>query len=430
MHNILIICSYYPPSRAVGAIRPAKFAKYLPEFGWQPIILTVPIKHTATTVPVYTATAPTFEALYTMGRSLFPRKPADHFGETDRSGGEKSFTGRAESVNRWFFFPDKLAAWLPFAVSKGLEIAKTHSVQAILSTSPYETCHLVAKHLSQRLRCPWIADFRDPWLTNPFVKYPTGLHRKVHAALESGVIRSASRVVTVSKPIHRDFVERYPDQKRDKFAIIYNGYDSEDFVGLESQRNPQDNIVHIIHSGTFYEGRNPLTFLQALSLFDRPDLKGIEVTFLGEDTLPLRSAIKEFGLDETVVLKSHVPYRQSLQHLKDADIFLLLPGPGQGALTTKLFEYLRLGKFILALVPAGSAVIEVLKEAGTGLVVDHDSPGEIFRGLSHLIERIRLGDSPKLNWDFIERFDRRELTSQLAQILDELSKCSLHSAGV
>lgn len=426
MKNVLIICSYYPPSRAVGAIRPAKFAKYLPEFGWQPIILTLPatqpaedVPEESAPIPVYTVPAPTLNALYTLGRQLFPRQAIHRSGKSDPAQRESSFASRAENIDNWLFIPDKLVTWLPFAASKGLRIASAHRIQAILSTSPYPTCHLVAKRLSQRLACPWVADFRDPWLTNPFNHYPTALHKKAHAVLEGKVIRSANQVVTISEPICQDFIERYPDQSRSKFKIVYNGYDSADFLGLEVRRASQDK-VHIVHSGSFYGGRDPLTFLQAVSLFTSSDLKTIKVTFLGRGIQPLQPVINELGLGETVLLQEFLPYRKSLQFLKDADILLLIPGPGKGTLTTKVYEYLGVGKYILALAPSSnSAMTSLLKKANLGLVVDPDSPEEIFKRLSQLIQAVRSGSKPEPNRQFIEQFDRRELTRRLAQILDE-----------
>lgn len=425
MKKVLLITPYFPPSASAGAIRPAKFAKYLPEFDWQPIIITPnqeqgDISNEAE-FPVYSVRFPDLEKLFGLARSLFPKSKGQS-NTAAKSAPTVSLRTRREVFTEWLI-PDDRITWVPFAIKQGLAVEKTHSCQAVLTTAPQFSCHLVGLFLARRLNCPWIADFRDPWLTNPFIRYPTSFHKRIHAILEGKVIKSANRVITISEPIRQDFLSRYPDQNHHKFNVIYNGYDSEDFVGLETRPDPPDKKIHIIHTGTFYGQRNPNSFLQVLRLLDPFYLKHIKITFLGRNASVLQSIINQLELDQVVTLKEFLPHRQSLQHLIEADILLLIPGPGSGTLTTKLFEYLNAGKFIFALVPPDNkGLISLLTESNLGFVVDPDSPDEISSGLSLLIQMVRSGQRPKPNWEFIQQFDRKRLTGQLAQILDKITQ--------
>jgi glycosyltransferase involved in cell wall biosynthesis len=423
MKNVLLITSHILPSEHVGAVRPTKFAKYLPEFGWRPVILTPKRNRESdkieADIPIYYARFPNPDRIFALGRRLFPKLaslPPTNSKKTPKI----EFFSRKQVFVDWLFIPDEEVTGVPFAVKKGLEIAKTYCIDAIFATGMYFSCHLIGLILSRSLKCPLIVDFRDPWLTSPFFYYPTKIHRRIHAILEGKVVESSARVITVSKPIYQDFLERYPDQNPDKFQVIHNGYDSEDFVDLEPLPVSK-NTIEIVHSGSLYPGREPMSFLQAVTLLDSSILKRIKITFLGRNALGLRSVVEQLGLQDIIALKDYMPYYQSLEYISGATILVVLPGLGHGSLTTKLFEYLKMGKFILALSPpCNKALPEVLENANVGLVVDSDSPDRIAKGLTHLVRMVDSGAEVEPNWTYIEQFDRKNLTGQLAQVLNEI----------
>jgi glycosyltransferase involved in cell wall biosynthesis len=430
VRNVLVVASHVL-SAGVGSLRVVKFLKYLPEFGWQPVVLTrnagEQVDSGRIQAPVYQAMAPGLEPLYALGRRLFPTQPYRQPAGQDSVSQATMLTGRSQRLQSWLLVPDEAILWVPFAVRLGLRVAREHRVDAIFSTSPRDSSHLVAGSLSQRLGLPWAADFRDPWVSSPFVTFPTPLHRKLHTALERRVIEQSDLVIAISEPIQQDFVARYGPKLKSKSAVIYNGYDPEDFVGLVPRRTPGTLPVRILHSGTFYNVRTPWSFLQALKLLTPAQLKEIEVHFLGATEPIVRSAVAALGLQDTVTLINPVPYRDSLQSMLDADLLLLIPGSGEGTVTTKVFEYMATGKPILSLTSAGNSAAMLLAQANVGVVVDPDSPAEIAAGLLQLAQRARAGQLPQPNWDFIRQFNRRELTRQLALCLDGF--CSKTNMG-
>jgi glycosyltransferase involved in cell wall biosynthesis len=426
MRTVLVVASNILSTATVGSLRVVKFLKYLPEFGWQPVVLTrrmgEPVDPGRIQAPVYQAVAPSLEPLYAFGRKLFPGRPRLQPAEDGGIHQAVNLTGRSKVLQSWFFIPDESILWVPFAMRRGFQAAREHHVDAIFSTSPECSCHLVARSLSQRLGLPWVADFRDPWFSNPCATYPTSLHRKLHAALERRVVEQSALIITVSEPIRQDFIARYASEPRSKFVVIYNGYDPQDFSGLAPRRLPGSLPVRILHSGTFYGARTPWTFLQALKFLSPAQLKDIQVHFLGTTASAVQSAIVSLGLQDTVALINRVPYRESLQSMLDADLLLLIPGPGRGWVTTKVFEYMATGKPILALASSDSGVAGILARANIGMVVDPDSPEEIAAGLRQLMQRVREGQMPQPNWEFIRQFSRRDLARRLAECLDELCR--------
>jgi glycosyltransferase involved in cell wall biosynthesis len=427
MKNVLMVTTAFPPAIGAGAVRMMKFAKFLPEFGWNPLVLTVPARQPADDAPtdkgvgVYRAAAPNFGPFFALGRRLFPRRTIKQPPKVaDVTAKVKSSTGRSQVLSSWFLVPDEQITWVPFAVGLGLKIARQHKVEAIVSSSPVQSCHLVAWALSKRLGCAWVADFRDPWVTNPFFLYPTRLHREINAMLERLVITQARRVVTVSEVWKDEWVARYPMLDANKFRLIRNGFDPDDFVDSPPLSIPnRDGPIRIVHSGIlFYEGKDPFPFLQAVkSLADEQGLKGVEIQFVGVPVDKFEPVIQEMGLSHIVKLTEPLPYKKSLEYVRNADILFLISGPGRGVLNAKVFEYLAAFKPILALTPPEGALADLLGHTAMAVVVDPDSPHAIAAELMKLVEQVRAGQVPDPDREFVQQFSRRSQTRLLAECL-------------
>jgi glycosyltransferase involved in cell wall biosynthesis len=420
--NVLIISNNFPPVVGAGTVRVTKFAKFLPEFGWKPLVLTTPAhqsKRSTETNPsqyqVYRVTWPNFTPLFTLTRRLFPKHV-----KQPTSPHYSSFQGRSRQLTSWFLLPDELITWIPFAVLSGLSIARKCKIDAIVSSSPLQSNHLAALVLSKLLRCAWIADFRDPWATHPFFLYPTWLHRWLNAALERLVVNHASYVITVTHSWLQEFLSRYPEQGADKFQMIPNGFDPDDFP-TDSDPTKQVSCVKIVHSGKlFYDGKNPFGFLQAVKLLvAQHKLSNLEVHFVGVPVDKLEPVIHSMDLDHIVKLSELLPHKKSLAYVQNADILLLISGPQKGLINAKAFEYMATCKPILALTPADSESARLLKQTNLAEIVDPDSPQAIAEKLELLINRRRNGFSFNPNREFIQQFNRRTQARRLADYLDE-----------
>jgi glycosyltransferase involved in cell wall biosynthesis len=423
MRKVLFIANRFHPSPRVGARRLTKFAKFLPEYGWQPIVLTATTSQGEPSQDrgVYRLPALNLDRVYDWGRRIIPPRrwsPSTSTTSNAQTVSAKLPGGRSRILNRWLFIPDEHVFWALGAAWVGLRLAKANQVKAICSTAPPFSSHLAAWWIARCLHLPWVADFRDPWLANPDLIYPTSCHRWLNARLESAIIHAADCITNISPHMQQDFVSRYLDRSPDTFLTIYNGFDPDDFMGIRRER-PQQKRVRILHNGTFSGSRTPVPFLESLvQLRDNRLLEDIEVYFVGASQHVIHTLIDVFALTPLVTILEYMPHRQSLQHLLDADLLLLVSSGD--AMTSKVFEYLAVQKPILAVVDPQGAAAQLIKEAKAGIVVDHHSPAAIADGLVRLIQSIRAGNAPSAEPEFVAQFDYKVLTRQLARCFDEI----------
>lgn len=413
MKKVLVIAYLTPPAGGAGVQRTAKFIRYLPEFGWQPVILTV---------------RPGYYRL--KDQSLSAEIPPGVVFHRTRSMQLPTWVPwRVRNwVARWVLVVDEHLGWYPFAVQKGMQLIESEGIAAIYSTSAPYTAHLIGDALHQHTRLPWIADLRDPWIGNFSRRHPTRLHQRLDARLEARVMRATSDVLVTSQPNRNDLLARYPELRPDRVTLITNGYDQQDFTNVEPVPLPAGRFT-ILYSGSFYTNeRSPQPFLSALKLaLDEKSLppQRIQVIFVGNISPQINQMIEQMGLSEQVQTTGYLPHRQNIAYLLAADLLLLIMGRShalQGMLTGKVFEYLAAGKPILALAPE-CADAELLREAQAGVIVPPEDIPAIASALVDLYIRWAQNDlktAPRP--EVVARYERRNLTARLANILDNLTE--------
>ena len=416
--SLLIIAYYFPPAGGAGVQRTLKFTKYLPEFGWNPIVLTVTPQAHRLHDDAFLAEIPPQTQVYTAHAWLLPHKlpwRLRHF------------------LSTWFMVVDEQIGWYIPALKKAKELLNTHHITAIYSTSSPYTDHLIGLSLKRASKLPWLADFRDPWYGNFARHYPTRIHRQLDQTLEGRVVHGADRIVVVSEPMRSDLLSRYPDLEAGKIITISNGYDPADFIDCQPAQFPHNQMV-IVYTGSFYaRNRTPEKFLNALAAAIDSGLipkNQIRVDFIGNIGGRSTRYIAETGLKDVVNLKGYLPHRETISHMLSADILLLIIGSSPGSeavLTGKIFEYLAANKTILALAPKGAAA-RLISEANAGVVVDPDDVQTISSALAELYSRWKRGELESRSIpSVVQKFDRRLLTSTLAEQLDQISPPSDHS---
>ncbi len=335
-------------------------------------------------------------------------------------------------ITRWLLLVDEHIGWLFFSTKASLQCIQQESIQAIYSSSAPYTDHLVGYRLKQQTHLPWIADFRDPWVGNFSVNFPTQLHRHVAEKMEGDVLRVADRVLVVSEPMRQAMLSRHPQISAAKVAVLPNGYDPEDFSALQPEMVQAAGEVErflIVYSGSFYGQRQTAQeFLQALKrTLERPIVsrERLRVRFVGNTGKQTLEQIQRYGLQDICQATGYLPHRESLLHLMAADVLLLIIGRGPGSeavFTGKIFEYLASGKTILCLADPGAAA-NLVREAQAGEVVDPEDVPEIAAMIESLYQE---WDAGRLNRkqpqpEVVRRYDRRALSAQLAQILDDIT---------
>ena len=408
--RILFIVFQFPPFTGSSAVQRAlRFARYLPAHGWEPVILTAtrnayenPNDDLLRDIPEGLSVERAFALDTARHLGLFRRYPA--------------FLAR----------PDRWMSWRYWAVPKALEIIKRYGIEAIWSTYPIPTAHVIAGEVHARTGLPWIADFRDPMVL-PNDPADPALWR-AYERIEIATVRSATRSVFTTPGTCKLYRERYPEIPAERFGIVENGYDEEVFAGLspDDHRAAERKRFVLLHSGAIYPlERDPKHLFQAIrSLADEGVITSetfklrLRATFHDDAIRPL---VAEAGIDAFVDFEPSVPYREALQEMFDADALLILQAAEVGTqIPAKLYEYLRVGKPILALTNPAGETAALMRRAKQQGVVPLDEPERIKSALRELLERWRNGVSASVEPGFIASCSRQARTSELATLLDRV----------
>ena len=436
MKKVLVIASHFPPNATGGVIRIAKLTKYFGQFGWQSVVVTSSatvqteelksdVKNVAS---VYRFSAFDIRKLFFMAKSavvfvkaLISKLNKGHIKKEAAITNQKK-TGRTQSsLAHRFVIPDYMIFWVPLAILGGVYAAKKHKVSVILSTSPLPSANLVAYCVSKLARLPWVLDMRDPWTTNPIgEKRGHPCLERFDRFLESKALKSADHVVVVSSYFIPPIIEAFPFIPQDKFSVVTNGYDPDDFVNLKEKKFDKYTIAHC---GSFYQDRSAIPFLEALrKLLDANPtyVQHLQVMLVGDAGIEAQLKARELGLLHVVKFVGIVPHTESLSFIAGADLLLLVPGPGKSTMTGKVFEYLAVQKPILALVGEGG-LKEMLEEYDIGQVVD---PNDVESIKNAILSKYESRTSPtEGNFTQIENnYSRKEIARRIAFIMDSVSK--------
>jgi len=425
LKKVLVVAYLFPPLGGVGVQRTLKFVKYLPQFGWQPVVLTVRRGSYEINDPTLLKEIPeqasiirtsSFEpaGIYRKMSKFLKRSGAEH-------GNASAGISVAARINSTLFFPDDRIGWLPFAVQAGKKAVR--EADLIYSTAPPYTNHLAALRLKNLSGKPWVADFRDGWTTNPGVHFASALHRKLAVKWEKKILHSADSVITVSDQLSEELSQLGGEKE---CRTITNGYDEQDFAGISAEIPEQFTIVY---SGSFYGQRTGRYFLEALSeLLRSGDLpENVKVIISGKSDRTnqaiLNASIRRYGLEKIIVQKGFLPYSENLKLILGASVLLLVlhQGPeARSAMTNKIFEYLRTGRPVLALVPEGAAA-ELIRTTKAGLTAEPEDTEKIKENIKEMYGQYTSGKLSGASPETIKQFERKALTSRLAEIFNALS---------
>lgn len=426
VRKVLIISYYWPPAGGAGVQRWLKFAKYLPEFGWEPIVYTPENPESPALDPsllndvrrqATVLKTPIWEP-FDWYKKFTGKNKNEKLGAGFLS--ENASVGFSEKVARWirgnFFIPDAKCFWIRPSVQYLSHYLRENPVDLIVSTGPPHTTHMIAMKLKKKLKLKWIADFRDPWTEIDFFDQLklSGWARRKHHRLEKQVICNADQIITVGRTLSESFEKRYGA----KVCTLTNGYDEDDF--------PKDNKVipdparfSLVHVGSINKDRNHRIFWQALQELvaeNESFRQAIEVHFIGKTDLEVKNDAERFQLSRFVRYTPYLDHNQVLEQEQKASV-LFLPvnntPNAKGILTGKLFEYLASRRPVLAIAPRDGDLAAVLSEAQAGMVSDFDDKDGFKNNLLSLFRKYQSG-SLSTSQSGIEAYSRRNLTCSLA----------------
>lgn len=416
LRTVLMITQKFPPFNGVGVLRVTKFVKYIQDFGWRPVVLTCKRQENhldavdeklldgiPENLSIHRVNAP---SLYDVYRLIGGRAKQGSFSLSENS---------LASLIRSLFVPDQYVAWYFTGVRKAKEIFQAENIDAIYSTSPRETSHLIGRTLHLKYKCPWVADFRDPWIEK--------LHRpkriqpleQFEKYLEKIVLRDSDRILAAWPGIVRSFEPAIEW----KTQVLTNGFDEEDFRGLKPHVFPKFTFLF---AGSLFKELFPLPIFEALDMLlrTRPKLRQrIQLVLLGRQDAFIRDKIKKYELEYCVHTIPQIPHRECLQYILGANA-LIFCIPDKQCIPSKIFEYLRANRPILAIADHDSDAVQIIERVNQGLCFASRDPRQIACHISNLLQNRQISDCKIQNNRRLWVFERKQLAKQLAHTLDTL----------
>ncbi|HET8834960.1 MAG TPA: glycosyltransferase [Gemmatimonadales bacterium] len=413
MRNVLLVARNFAPTSHVSVERAIKLAKYLPEFGWRPTVLTgdpptagLPsdpqLLEQVRGIDILKARAPEF--------SLFYRRP--DAGRAKGRSGLRSAPQRGPWHPKAWLVPDSQLLWYPFAVRASLGAAPAARWDAVVATSFPPTALLIGRTVAARLGIPYVADFRDSWTGYHHAPRRPAALARYERWLETRVVADAAAVVAVDHRMVAAPLSRLPASRRPPFHLIPNGYDEEDFAAARPRELPRFSIVH---AGQLR--RAPRTLWAALTrlLHRRPELGGrVHLWQIGFVDVAATAELEAPPDGVVVHVVPPVPQQEAIGYMMGAD--LLLVEEFRGVMPSKTLQYLRAGRPILGLLDGGAALREVLGAVPHAHLVELADVAGIEVVLERLATASRGG--PALPSPGVAAYSRREIARRFAELLD------------
>ncbi len=435
MKRVLIITYYWPPAGGSGVQRWLKRAKYLPEQGWQPVIYTPENGEFPIEDPTLLKDVPTEAEIikqpivepYTLYKKFLGMKKDDKVkaGFIKEEGNKE---GWKEPIAMWIrgnlFIPDARCLWIKPSVRYLKEYLKEHPVDAIISTGPPHSMHLIAMKLKEALGIPWIADFRDPWTEIDYygkLKLTRRSDQK-HHRMEREVLTQADKVVTVSP----DWARRLGRLGSRNVRVIYNGFDETDIAKACEPTLPEH--FTLTYLGVLFKVRNPKVLWQALGeLIGEEDgfAERLQVKLIGQVDNEVMQAIGKCGLNNHIALSPYIPHDEVAETLLCSAALLLPLMPNTetdtlGLVPAKLFEYLASGRPILCIGPENGDAARIIKETHAGVTVGFDNKEKMKEVIKDLYQKYLENGLPSNKSKEIEKYSRRALAEKYVRLLDRI----------
>lgn len=403
-----------------GVQRTLKFAKYLREFGWEPVVITdSPKKYYAVDG-------------YLLEEAIRSGIKIERTGEPVNDASKIVTTAPKESLRRFlsrtaqlFLIPDNKKFWKKKALKKVDEIwDKYGGFNVVYATAPPYTDFLIGQEVKSRYKIPLVIDYRDAWVDSPVLNYyPTPFHKMSNMRLEKSVLKDANKIITTNRRVKELIISRYQNIDYNEVKIIPHGFDADDFRAADDGELPAKTKMRFTYSGSFYT-RNPKFYLEAISKFfiKYPELKReVEFCFVGVVSKDFSAAAKSLGIEDAIKVTGYVDHLACVKYLLASDVLFLMISTGENddaAMPGKVGEYIGSRKNIIASIPEG--VTKKMLEKYEAVTFASEDPAELMEVFHEHYELYKAGRLPKPSEEMIQQYDRKDLTYELAKELNLL----------
>ncbi|HOY30927.1 MAG TPA: glycosyltransferase family 4 protein [Bacteroidales bacterium] len=430
MKKVLFITYYWPPAGGAPINRILKFYQYLPEFGWEPVILTTEggdfpfedaslLHEVRSETKIYRSKGLSLHKIFS---KVSPKSKKNFvpYGFTDAS--KSSFMDKLSRWVKYNFIPDTRFPWYFSTVGKAVKIIKEEKIDLIFSSSPPQTNHIIARKAAQKTGLPWVADFRDPWtdvfwLLNNSIRWKC-IHN-IDKRIEHKTIADMDTVITVGPSL----VEILQRKTSKKIHLITNGYDDKYFSHLEYKPNPKFRITY---AGSLSKEQDPVCFFNAIELLkhNKEFYENSELLFLGNFPSYLTELVNSSSYKAHTKFSPYTYYVESLNGIAASELLLLIvpkTDDNKCIITSKLFDYMGAARPLVAFGPVNGDAASIMLGAGAGQMFDYadsiNAAGFILECFENWKNNKTSSSADKSK---IAEYTRRNLTKKLAAIFDNV----------
>ena len=420
MNKILIIANHFPPLALGGVQRPLKFAKYLPEYGWDPVVLTITPKKLI------------------VADEFLLKEALDSGIKIERTG--KGLTNTSNIVTRvqrqtfrkmkYYYsslvhIPDSSIGWKTKAVKKAIELWDTYGgFNIIFATAPPYSNLLVAQELKKKFKVPLVIDYREGWVDSPLNTYPTAYHKMQNERLEKAVLRDADKVITNNRRMKELLISHYSQNSYNDIKIYPNGYDKRDIDFAASKNLPYLTKMRFTYSGSLNSKGLKLYFKSIKSLLTHhPEINDeIEFCYIGLTPKSLVRTAKELGIMDNLNLTGFLNHHEFVKYLLASDVLFLHMKRGENddaIVPGVLGNYIGSRKNILGCIPDGESE-KLLKEYRASKIVTDFNPDTISEAMFDYYQLFNKKKLPEANPAIVEKYEYKQYIEELSKELNYL----------
>jgi hypothetical protein len=419
--KLLIITYYWPPAGGPGVQRWLKFVKYLPQFNVHPIVYTP--KNAAYPLLDDTLNKDLNQVDFTLIQKeinepnqwmskLFKKKTKTISAGVIKPKEKQSLLEKALLFIRGnFFIPDSRKTWVKPSIDFLKNYINQNPVDAIITTGPPHSMHLIGLALKKETGIPWIADFRDPWYEINYQQelYLLNYAKKRHQTLELNVLQEANMLLTTSNA-----TKKLLEQKtKSPITVITNGYDDQ-----KSTVYKKDENFTLSHIGSLLSNRNPIILWEAIAELIKENSnfsQHFELKLIGKVSQDILDTLTAFGLIKHTQIIHYVSHEKAIKAQKESQVLLLIEEnseAGSYIIAGKLFEYLVSDTPILAIGPKVSDVKTIINETNTGKYFNYDEKEQLKNQLLNFFEAYEKNEL-KNHPIGLQTYHRKALTQKL-----------------
>jgi len=416
MKKVLFLAYYFPPAGGGGVQRSSKFVKYLPDFGWEPIVITA---NEVQSEPK------DFSLLTDVRKTKIIR--------TDKDNIIPKLLLNNKYVYEFFnmvICPDIQLGWLPYLRKKVDNVIKTKNISLVYTSCSPFSLNLEGIRIQKKYRIPWITDFRDPWTLNTNFKPISPIHKELNTILEKKTMELCNYYIANTEMNLKKAWDVFPNLKN-KSTWIPNGFDPDDFkhkICKTKLINDEKNEWHFTYIGACYHNYNPAYLFKLINEFlEKHEDCRIVIHYAGAHFKCFFNGAKKYRLQNLIINHGYLNHLDSIELIQNSDLLLLyLPKKKNASawVPGKLYEYLSSNKPIFAVIPEGISY-EIINISKSGIALTYEeAENHGSKELNELWFRWKNGSTFfPTDQEYIKMYDRKVLTKKLANIFDKTIKC-------